>query len=45
MVPTLVMSAVGAKRERLERDASRPEYLIAEPGIGYRLGSPTEVLG
>jgi two-component system, OmpR family, KDP operon response regulator KdpE len=27
-------------RAKLERDASRPEYLITEPGVGYRLHEP-----
>jgi two-component system KDP operon response regulator KdpE len=27
-------------RSKLERDPSRPEYLITEPGIGYRLRDP-----
>ena len=27
-------------RSRLERDPSRPEYLISEPGVGYRLRDP-----
>jgi two-component system, OmpR family, KDP operon response regulator KdpE len=35
--------AVARLRAKLERDPSRPEYLIAEPGIGYRLGGPGEV--
>ena len=34
---------VARLRAKLERDPSRPEYLIAEPGIGYRLRSPREV--
>jgi two-component system KDP operon response regulator KdpE len=34
---------VARLRAKLERDPSRPEYLIAEPGIGYRLSSPREV--
>lgn len=36
--------AVARIRAKLERDASRPEYLITEPGIGYRLREPREVL-
>jgi two-component system, OmpR family, KDP operon response regulator KdpE len=35
---------VARLRAKLERDPSRVEYLIAEPGIGYRLGSPGQVL-
>jgi two-component system KDP operon response regulator KdpE len=27
-------------RAKLERDAARPEYLITEPGVGYRLREP-----
>ena len=27
-------------RAKLERDASRPEYLMTEPGVGYRLRDP-----
>jgi two-component system KDP operon response regulator KdpE len=27
-------------RAKLERDSSRPEYLITEPGVGYRLRDP-----
>ncbi|HEY3729094.1 MAG TPA: response regulator transcription factor [Solirubrobacteraceae bacterium] len=29
-------------RSKLEPDASRPEYLITEPGVGYRLRDPSE---
>ncbi|HJS94509.1 MAG TPA: response regulator transcription factor [Solirubrobacteraceae bacterium] len=36
--------AVARIRAKLERDPSRPEYLITEPGIGYRLRVPREVL-
>ena len=28
---------VAAIRVKLERDRARPEYLITEPGVGYRL--------
>ncbi len=31
-------------RAKLEWDPSRPEYLMAEPGVGYRLCQPREVL-
>ena len=31
-------------RAILERDPSRPQYLISEPGIGYRLIGPGEAL-
>ena len=24
-------------RHKLERDATRPQYLLTEPGVGYRL--------
>jgi two-component system KDP operon response regulator KdpE len=30
-------------REKLERDPSRPMYLITEPGVGYRLQDPADV--
>lgn len=29
--------AIGHLRQKLEQDASAPEYIITEPGIGYRL--------
>lgn len=35
---------VARLRVMLERDQSRPEYLISEPGIGYRLRGPSEAL-
>jgi two-component system KDP operon response regulator KdpE len=35
---------VARLRAMLEQDPSRPEYLISEPGIGYRLRGPTEAL-
>jgi two-component system KDP operon response regulator KdpE len=35
---------VARVRAKLERDPSRPEYLKTEPGIGYRLREPHEVL-
>jgi len=28
-------------RHKIERDAARPEYLLTEPGVGYRLRSVT----
>lgn len=28
-------------RQKLERDASEPRYLLTEPGVGYRLGDGT----
>jgi two-component system, OmpR family, KDP operon response regulator KdpE len=28
-------------RAKLEADPSRPQYLITEPGVGYRLLDPT----
>ena len=31
-------------RTKLERDPSHPEYLITEPGIGYRLRDPHEAV-
>ena len=30
-------------RAKLERDPSRPTYLITEPGVGYRLRDPADV--
>jgi two-component system, OmpR family, KDP operon response regulator KdpE len=36
--------AVSRLRAKLEWDPSRPEYLVADPGIGYRLGRPVEGL-
>lgn len=35
---------VARVRVKLERDQLRPEYLMAEPGVGYRLCQPHEVL-
>jgi two-component system KDP operon response regulator KdpE len=35
---------VARVRAKLERDPSRPEYLKTEPGVGYRLCEPREVL-
>lgn len=29
-------------RQKIERDPSRPEYLITDPGIGYRFRSPEQ---
>ncbi len=29
-------------RHKLEPDASRPNYIITEPGVGYRLRAPDE---
>ena len=34
---------VARLRAKLERDPWRSGYLIAEPGIGYRLRAPSEV--
>jgi two-component system, OmpR family, KDP operon response regulator KdpE len=34
--------SVARLRAMLERNPSRPEYLISEPGIGYRLSGPSE---
>jgi len=31
---------MGQLRHKLERDPSRPQYLLTEPGVGYRLRSP-----
>jgi two-component system, OmpR family, KDP operon response regulator KdpE len=31
-------------RMKLERDPSHPEYLITEPGIGYRFRDPYEAI-
>ncbi|HET6867143.1 MAG TPA: response regulator transcription factor [Solirubrobacteraceae bacterium] len=36
--------AVARLRAKLERDPSRAKYVVAEPGIGYRLCIPGEVL-
>lgn len=36
--------AVARIRAKLEREPSRPEYFKTEPGIGYRLREPREVL-
>jgi two-component system, OmpR family, KDP operon response regulator KdpE len=36
--------AIARLRVKLERDRSRAEYLVPEPGIGYRLTSPGEAL-
>lgn len=33
--------AIRALRQKLERDPSRPELLLNEPAVGYRLVSPT----
>jgi two-component system KDP operon response regulator KdpE len=35
---------VAQVRTKLERDPSRPQYLITEPGVGYRLCDPRERL-
>ena len=35
---------VAKVRAKLERDPSRPEYLISEPGVGYRFCEPRGVL-
>jgi len=32
---------MGQLRHKLERDPSRPQYLLTEPGVGYRLRSPS----
>jgi two-component system KDP operon response regulator KdpE len=34
---------IAGLRAKLESDPWRPGYLIAEPGLGYRLGAPGEV--
>jgi two-component system KDP operon response regulator KdpE len=36
---------VARLRPKLESDPWRPDYLIAEPGVGYRLCAPGEVVG
>lgn len=36
--------AIARLRAKLERDPLRAEYLVPEPGIGYRLTSPGEAL-
>ena len=36
--------AIARQRAKLERDPPRLEYLVTEPGIGYRLASPAEAL-
>ena len=35
---------VAQVRAKLERDPSRPEYLITEPGVGYRFREPHEAV-
>ena len=35
---------VAQVRTKLERDPSRPRYLVAESGVGYRLCDPREAL-
>ena len=35
---------VAQVRTKLERDPSHPEYLITEPGIGYRFRDPCEAV-
>ena len=37
-------SRVAQIRTKLERDPSHPEYLITEPGIGYRFREPIEAV-
>jgi two-component system, OmpR family, KDP operon response regulator KdpE len=37
--------AIARLRAKLERDPWRSGYLIAEPGLGYRLRAPGEVVG
>ncbi|HEY8945833.1 MAG TPA: response regulator [Polyangiaceae bacterium] len=32
---------MGQLRQKLERTPSRPEYLLTEPGVGYRLKAPS----
>jgi two-component system KDP operon response regulator KdpE len=32
-------------RAKIERDASRPRYLITEAGVGYRLRDPEQDAG
>jgi len=32
-------------RSRLEADPNRPEYLVTELGVGYRLVAPDQFLG
>lgn len=31
---------MGQLRHKLERDPARPQYLVNEPGVGYRLKVP-----
>lgn len=31
---------IGRLRQKLEQDAARPQYIITEPGVGYRFRSP-----
>ncbi len=33
---------VAQLRKKIERDPARPEYIITEPGVGYRLRSPQD---
>jgi two-component system KDP operon response regulator KdpE len=37
-------SYVAQVRAKLERDPSRPKYLLTESGVGYRLCDPREAL-
>jgi two-component system KDP operon response regulator KdpE len=33
---------IGQLRQKLERDPTQPEFLLTEPGVGYRLKLPSE---
>lgn len=40
--PEYLRSYVKTLRKKIERDPSRPEYILTEPWIGYRLCSPPD---
>jgi two-component system KDP operon response regulator KdpE len=33
---------VGQLRQKIEADPTRPQYIVTEPGVGYRLRGPDE---